>query len=436
MAKKPKIVEHKKQNRIKTNGEQWGARRYVSYSPYTSTFYLQEYLKKNTDVNHKIDLEALIGKKDGLLVDESVEAFGREDAIKNKLTELTRATYNIDEVIHNVRAKRENSDNLIDKARVIFDDTPLCVGIAKDDEERIDDSTAGRKYPKDTRFTNIYYNHVYSYDELDDIIESIQQNKSLTENESSVLIDKLIKELASDFYPNPKEINIRKFYEPKSKNKDYTSENIKTIDRAIKEKKKIIFNFYVYNIDKKLELANEDVILHPYYLVANNNRIYLIAKADWSPDATIWRVELMRDVEMLEDKAAEKNTVSDVPEEWDEAWQYKHLNMTFGKPVKAWIRVKEYSYDEKGNKKKLSSTFLVDTFGENFKIVPLPDGHKYKMEDYVVIEVICAAYALKNWALQYADRVEVLPPVNKGDYDVRGDVIKSLKALNEKYGIK
>ena len=111
MAKKQKIVEHKKQNRINTIGEQWGARIYVSHSPYASTFYLQEYLKKNTDSDHKVDLDALIGKKDGLLVDESVEAFGRKDAIKNKLTELTRVTYNIDEVIHNVRAKRKSSDN-------------------------------------------------------------------------------------------------------------------------------------------------------------------------------------------------------------------------------------------------------------------------------------------------------------------------------------
>lgn len=430
-----KIVEHKKQNRIRNDDEQWGPRRYVSYSPYASTFYLQEYLKKNTDIDNKISLDALIKHSAGLKNDESVEAFGREDAIKNKLTELTRVTYDIDEVIYNVRAKAEEGKRNLNKARVIFEDSEICIGIAKDNDERLDDKTAARKFPKGTRFTNIYYNHPFSYKELDDLIEAVQQSKALTKKESDNLIEKIKVELASDFYSESRTAEIKKFHEKKSENREITSQNIKILDKAIKENKKIITDLEVYNKNKKLETSNEGTILHPYYLVANNGLIYLIAKACWSDSATIWRVDLMRDIKVLEGKSDNKNTVADIPMEWDESWQYQHLNMTFGIPQTVRIRVQEYEYDKYGNKKKLPCTFLVDSFGDNFEVVKLPDGHKDKKEDHFVIEVTCAPFAIRNWALQFSDRVEVLPPVSENGYDVRAEVIKQLKMLNEKYGV-
>ena len=397
---------------------------------FEGTYILQEYLKKKTDVHHKMSF-------DDLVIDKNIDV-GDKLALKNKLADITKATYHINTNVPGTRIPYEGiGDEILHNARVIFEDTDYVIDgekirIVKGEEKLIvaeDEGTDKRRFPKGTKFGQVYYNHPFSYEELDSIVDSIHQNKTLTATEAKSLIDKIKAELASKHYVDRINVKLEKFIDATVVNKDKTRSNIRKLDKAIKENKKISIDFYGYNIHKDLEYVNnKKYVLNPYYIFANGNHFYLIAASDWKQNMSFWRVDLMDDIEILDESRVDIKTVPDIPDMWDPNLQYRHINMSYDKPQRARIKVKMYDYDKYGNKNKLSCTFLVDTFGKNFDDKGI-DG------DYAVIEVVCSPFGLRNWALQFADRVEVLPPVNKGDYDVRADVIKSLKALNEKYGI-
>ena len=425
MAKKEKIVEHKKQNRFNKDGKQWAERRTSSYFPYQSTFYLQEYLKKNTDVYHKVDLKDLMVKKEGLVIDESVEVFGTTWTIREKLKELASTTYYLDNVIENTRVSSEYDDDVLENSRIIFDDVEQLFlnedekSADESDKENIENLSQKKKRTKKMRYNNIYYNHPFSYSELDSLVESINLNKTLTSIEAETLIEKLKAELASDHY---KSVNINKIIEPSAIDKDKTRANIAAIDNAIKSDKKISINFYNYNIHKELECVNyRKYALNPYYIFANGNHFYLIAATDYKKEMMFLRVDMMGEIEVLDAKRTPVEQMPGIPNEWDPSIQFKHIGMSFDKPQTTHIKVKMYD-----NGKKLSSTFLVDAFGKSYNLIE-------RKGEYAIIQVECSPFGIRNWALQYSDRVEVLPKLHENDVDVRGMVIESLKALNEKY---
>lgn len=393
---------------------------------FEGTYILQEYLKKNTDVYHKMSLEDLEKDNENLDVGDKL-------ALKNKLADLTKASYHINTNVPGTRIPYDGvGDEILHNARVVFEDTDYVIDgektrIVKGKEKLIvaeDEGTDKRRFPKGTKFDYIYYNHPFTYEELDNIVDSINQNRTLTAVETETLINKLKAELASDYYAGRINVKLEKFIDASMVNRDKARSNIRKIDRAIKENKKISIDFYGYNIHKILECVNyEKYVLNPYYIFANGNHFYLIAASDWKQNMSFWRVDLMNDIEILEENRIDIRNIPDIPDMWDPNLQYRHINMSYDKPQRARIKVKMYN-----NGKKQSVTFLVDTFGTNFEVKQL-EG------EYATIEVVCSPFGLKNWALQFADRVEVLPPLSKGEYDVRAEVIKSLKALNEKYGI-
>ena len=152
---------------------------------------------------------------------------------------------------------------------------------------------------------------------------------------------------------------------------------------------------------------------------------------------SIWRIDLMTDIEIpdVNEKLnimgrprIAKEDVENLPLEWSEDFQLKHLNMSFDKPV--WITLRIKSEKEKDNPSKrirADYTFLHDWFGDNFKFIETEKVPPY--DDIVKVE--CSPYGMVNWALQYSDRVEVLEPKS-----VRNAVIEKIKNLNAKYGLR
>ena len=120
-----------------------------------------------------------------------------------------------------------------------------------------------------------------------------------------------------------------------------------------------------------------------------------------------------------------KRNVENLPLEWEDDFLLKHLHMSFDKPETITLRVK-CEKEENNPKKRVSPdyTFLHDWFGDTFR-------YKYSESEPPyddIVEVECSPYGMVNWALQYSDRVEVLKPET-----VRKEVIRKIKALNEKY---
>lgn len=131
---------------------------------------------------------------------------------------------------------------------------------------------------------------------------------------------------------------------------------------------------------------------------------------------SIWRVDLMTEMEILGDvKAMQKRDVENLPQEWDENFPLYHLNMGFDKPIPITLRV------YRGEKLGADYTFLYDWFGNTFRYL-----HTKPEED--IVQVTCSPFSMVNWALQYSDRVEVLEPK-----DVRDKVAEKVRNLMKRY---
>ena len=123
-----------------------------------------------------------------------------------------------------------------------------------------------------------------------------------------------------------------------------------------------------------------------------------------------------------------KKNVENLPVEWTEDFQLKHLNMSFDKPIWITLKIKSPKQGDNPTRRiRADYTFLHDWFGDKFKYVETEKTAPY--DDIVKVE--CSPFAMVHWALQYSDRVEVIAPEA-----VRNDVIEKIRNLNVKYGLE
>lgn len=373
-------------------------------SKYERSYRILEYLKKNTDQDHKVKQSDL--RKIGYL----------EQYIGNK------ETFN-DTIVNMANAMNSDSNERInpeEEWRIIFDAFTKRYGSEGTEEEDEEDA---QRMP----IRGLYYNHIFSYDEINSLIEGILFSKTMPPEDGEKLIEKIESHLTTKYYPKGAK-QICRVNEPQLVDKERMRENLKLIQQAIDERVQIRFRFYGYNRRKELEpVRKEKDTVSPYYLVANGGKYYLLACKEVTineeivRNMSIWRVDLMGEMEIpgRDEKlgipgipALKKEKVKHLPKQWSEDFHLSHLNMAFDEPVK--IRLKIIRVREKAD-----YTFLHDWFGDTFRFVGKGD----------IVEVKCSPFAMVNWALQYSDRVEVLEPES-----IRQQVAEKVRRLYEKYG--
>lgn len=373
-------------------------------SKYERSYRILEYLKKNTDQEHKV-------KQSDLRKIEYLKQY-----IGNK------ETFN-DTIVNMANAMNSDSNEMInpeEEWRIVFDAFAKRYGSEGTEEE---DEEGTHRMP----IRGLYYNHIFSYDEINSLIEGILFSKTMTPEDGKKLIEKIESHLTTKFYPKGAK-QICRVNEPQLTDKGRIRENLKMIQHAIDERVQISFRFYGYNRRKELEPVREEKdTVSPYYLVANGGKYYLLACKEMRINEelirkmSIWRVDLMGEMEIpgRDEKlgipgipALKKEKVKHLPKQWSEDFHLSHLNMAFDEPVK--IRLKITRVREKAD-----YTFLHDWFGDTFRFVGKSD----------IVEVKCSPFAMVNWALQYSDRVEVLEPES-----IRQQVAEKVRRLYEKYG--
>lgn len=373
-------------------------------SKYERSYRILEYLKKNTDQEHKV-------KQSDLRKIEYLKQY-----IGNK------ETFN-DTIVNMANAMNSDSNERInpeEEWRIVFDAFAKRYGSEGTEEE---DEEGTHRMP----IRGLYYNHIFSYDEINSLIEGILFSKTMTPEDGKKLIEKIESYLTTKFYPKGAK-QICRVNEPQLTDKGRIRENLKMIQQAIDERVQISFRFYGYNRRKELEPVREEKdTVSPYYLVANGGKYYLLAckeveiNEEIVRNMSIWRVDLMGEMEIpgRDEKlgipgipALKKEKVKHLPKQWSEDFHLSHLNMAFDEPVK--IRLKITRVREKAD-----YTFLHDWFGDTFRFVGKSN----------IVEVKCSPFAMVNWALQYSDRVEVLEPES-----IRQQVAEKVRRLYEKYG--
>ena len=305
------------------------------------------------------------------------------------------------------------------------------VGRPEDEDDGVTQGEEPGKRKVSPPVKNLYYQHTFSYQEIDSLIDGVLFSRTLDTREANLLVKKIKQSLTSRFYPRgPK--NICRVRETVPVNWEQLRKNLLVIQQAIDSPAKISFRFNGYNRNKELvPVRAEKDIVSPYYCVAYGGRYYLLAcqekQRETGPERrmSIWRIDLMSELECLDPKerALGKREVENLPQEWDETFPYHHLNMSFDKPIPITLRIVNPRSGQDGGE-WTNYTFLMDWFGDSFRY-ERTDG------DGDIVHVVCSPFGMVNWALQYSDRVEVLEPKS-----VRDKVIEKIRALNEKYGIE
>lgn len=266
----------------------------------------------------------------------------------------------------------------------------------------------------------LYYQHSFTYDEVNRIIEAVQLSGTLNTRETKALIEKLERSLTTRFYPRgPKQVCT--VLTPKLTPPEKLRENLLTIQRAIEGRRKISFFFNAYRRDKQLHRVRETRdVLSPYYVAASGGRYYLLACKEGKAAMSIWRIDLMTELQITERRAENRGRVKGLPSRWTEEFHLSHLNMAFDEPVSILLRIVQ---GDGGS--PVNYTFLHDWFGDTFRVVKTEEGPS----PGDLVRVDCSPFAMVNWALQYSDRVEVLEPAW-----VREEIVQKIRALERKYG--
>ncbi len=189
--------------------------------------------------------------------------------------------------------------------------------------------------------------------------------------------------------------------------------NVNAINDAIDAKCKIKFRYCSHGTDLKLHDKGKDYIVNPYQMVAANGFYYLIGNYDKYDNVAHYRIDRMKNVELLDEPVKLMKQVEglehglDLPKHTAE-----HIYMFSGESVQVKLRCNASIMDS-----------LVDWFGTDIKVVPEGD-------DSVIVRVKCNYDAMFFWALQFGPYAEVIEPET-----LRNELKKAINEMAEKYEI-
>lgn len=222
------------------------------------------------------------------------------------------------------------------------------------------------------------------------LIDAIQSSKFITEKKSRDLIKKL-KTFVSEH--QAKQLDRQVYVQGRAKTMNESIYyNVDDLHKAIGENKKISFKYYRWNVDKKLEERNHGIVftVSPWALTWDDENYYLVAFDDYDQKIKHYRVDKMKQIELLDEKRAGK-------EEFKGFDMAAYSKMNFGM----------YS----GRKEKVKIEFnnymvgvFIDRFGKDISIVPIDEKNSYTHVDVAISPQFFA------WILSLGDEVKITGP--------------------------
>lgn len=288
---------------------------------------------------------------------------------------------------------------------------------------------------ENNRLGSMYYNHPFTHDEIDLILEGIWSIKTISNHQAEILTEKIKQELGDRFYYNEKRAlftHIFKEEESTWVDKEIVRNNLKIIQEAISSKKQITFNLYSWYSGKDpkdvrfIKRDKNPNTVSPYRIVFNDGKYYLQANTEIYGEEvarkkrmSIWRVDLMNEIEIGDKKRTEDNKVPNLSNKFGKVFKNEHISMSYDDPKRIKLKISHYS----GEERELEYKFIYDWF-RDYKFL----GEDRK--DYYghIIEVRATEFAIVNWALQYNQEVEILEPL-----DIRESIKEKINNLNKKY---
>ena len=203
------------------------------------TIMFLEYLKKNTDPDHKINLKDVREYFEGKNIN-----LGSRNTVHTFLVNLADAM-NLD----------ENYFQLPDDDwRIVFDDYKAVYGEAGETEE----------FEKDyLQVSNLYYNPEFSHEDISSMVEAINFSRTM-EPERAEKLKKILEEKFASKHYKTSASNVCKIYETPKYDIQQLRDNLRTIQQAIDENVEIKKDFIV-------PAGNKSALVK--WVVAQNGRI-------------------------------------------------------------------------------------------------------------------------------------------------------------------
>lgn len=177
--------------------------------------------------------------------------------------------------------------------------------------------------------------------------------------------------------------------------------NIEILDEAISRKRKVTFTYMDYDLTKHLVPRREKkYVVSPYGMVCENEQYYLINIKDGFNTPSLYRIDLMRDIEILEEPLAFSAR---------DAHLDSVRNVTY-----AFVGAQEQI---RLRCDKLILRHVIDRFGTDIDLSNNGDGT-------FTATFSASPNGVRYWALQYLEFVEVLKPEHLRE-DIMGIIGKN-----------
>lgn len=245
--------------------------------------------------------------------------------------------------------------------------------------------------------------------ELRLLIDSVLASRYIPRKQSAALIDKLIRQSSTHFKKR-----VQHIYSLDNLEREESSElfwNLECITEAIDENRQVAFYYNKYGSDKKLHRTTEKKhVVNPYYIVIANGKYYLVGNNDKYDDITHFRLERIGSAEILPTVRKPKENVTDFRDgQGLSKHMLEHVYMFSGPSERVILKVRPDGIND-----------VIDWLGRDVGI--RTEG------DHLLVDTVTNKQAMKYWAVQFGEKVEVLEPA-----DLREAVRKMVSAMHEKY---
>jgi predicted DNA-binding transcriptional regulator YafY len=243
---------------------------------------------------------------------------------------------------------------------------------------------------EEEKFGKMVYSHqsrLFETYQLRMLVDAILSARFVTEEQAKNIIGKLnqlsSKHIAKTL-PSPIKYN-------KSMNHIYhlTKVYIDKIHQAIDEKRVISFQYGKFTIDRTFELNRDgqEYIYHPYGLIWDQGFYYMIGQKNNKEGLSNYRVDKMRNVEVLEQHFRPKNYNID---------EYLHINFHMFSGRGEWVEIEFYEKD--------LINPIIDKFGLD------ADIRKVDENTFILKTKAIIGEGFFNWLRGWGSKAKILSP--------------------------
>ena len=354
--------------------------------------YILDILQKYTDEEHRLsqkEIQDILKKEYEMPVDRK--------AIKRNLLNLIEYGSSIED-------REVSRKEIFRKKSVVSDENSLDLedkGIPEDD----------------LLWTDFYLKQKFTNEELRLLIDSLLFSKHIPYSQAKKLITKL--ESLSNIYFKSRSQYIYPLPVDRTDNKQVFY-NISILDEAIRKKQKVLFEYAEYHTDKKMHLKKREdgsvreYVVTPYQMAVQEGKYYLICNYDKYDDISNYRVDRIRNIQILEEKGKPFETLK---------WS-GHQPMNLNEYMKEHVYM--YSSENAFVKFRIVKAMIsdvIDLFGKGVKFSEETDTH-------VSVSVHVNERAAEQFAKNYAPDVVILQPKRLRD-KLRDDLKKAWEAYED-----